>query len=216
MYVKRIGNVMPRRTHDDSLKTKKNILASAQRLFTRRGFERTSLSDIAKYAGVTRGAIYWHFENKEHFSLNLLNEASDVNESDPLGKFKTWLGGIVEDQNIKFMNSPFMSMMIAIVNGSSGNKSLRDKFLEKNAHRHECFAMVLKNAIAKKQLPTNLDISAAVEHLGVFFVGYMHQARMNLADEVKKNFAFYVDLEMETISHITKDALNKKSLMQHL
>lgn len=162
MYVKRIGNVMPRRTHDDSLKTKKNILASAQRLFTRRGFERTSLSDIAKYAGVTRGAIYWHFENKEelliclidsieqdHFSLNLLNEASDVNESDPLGKFKTWLGGIVEDQNIKFMNSPFMSMMIAIVNGSSGNKSLRDKFLEKNAHRHECFAMVLKNAIAK-------------------------------------------------------------------
>lgn len=46
---------MPRRTHDDSLETKKNILASAQRLFTRRGFERTSLSDIAKYLGVTRG-----------------------------------------------------------------------------------------------------------------------------------------------------------------
>lgn len=70
--------------------------------------------------------------------------------------------------------------------------------------------MVLKNAIAKKQLPANLDISAAVEHLGVFFVGYMHQTRMNLADEIKKNFSFYVDLEMETISHITKDALNKK------
>lgn len=214
---------MPRRTHDDSLETKKNILASAQRLFTRRGFERTSLSDIAKYAGVTRGAIYWHFENKEElllclidsleqdqFSVNLLNEASDVNETDPLGKFKSWLGGIVEDQNIKFMNSAFMSMMIAIMNGSSGNQSLRDKFLEKIAQKHECFAMVLKNAIAKKQLPANLDISAAVEHLGVFFVGYMHQTRMNLADEIKKNFAFYVDLEMETISHITKDALNKK------
>ena len=108
------------------------------------------------------------------------------------------------------MNSPFMSMMIAIMNGSSGNQSLRDKFLEKNAQRHACFAMVLKNAIAKKQLPPNLDISAAVEHLGVFFVGYMHQTRMNLADEIKKNFAFYVDLEMETISHITKDALSKK------
>ncbi len=78
----------------DSLETKKNILASAQRLFARRGFERTSLSDIAKYAGVTRGAIYWHFENKEElllclidsleqdqFSVNLLNEASDVNET---------------------------------------------------------------------------------------------------------------------------------------
>ena len=64
---------MPRRTHDDSLETKKNILASAQRLFTRRGFERTSLSDIAKYAGVTRGAIYWHFENKEELLLCLID-----------------------------------------------------------------------------------------------------------------------------------------------
>ncbi len=213
---------MPRRTHEDSQETKKNILASAQRLFTRRGFERTSLSDIAKYAGVTRGAIYWHFENKEElllclvdsleqdqFSLNLLNDACDVNEPNPLGKFKSWLEGIVEDQNIKFMNSPFMSMMIAIMNGSSGNQSLRDKFLKKNTQRHECFAMILKNAIAKRQLPIDLDIMAAVEHLGIFFIGYMHQTRMNLADEIKKNFSFYVDLELATISHITKDSLNK-------
>lgn len=212
---------MPRRTHEDSQETKKNILASAQRLFTRRGFERTSLSDIAKYAGVTRGAIYWHFENKEElllclvdsleqdqFSLNLLNDACDVNEPNPLGKFKSWLEGIVEDQNIKFMNSPFMSMMIAIMNGSSGNQSLRDKFLKKNTQRHECFAMILKNAIAKRQLPIDLDIMAAVEHLGIFFIGYMHQTRMNLADEIKKNFSFYVDLELATISHITKDSLN--------
>lgn len=213
---------MPRRTHEDSQETKKNILASAQRLFTRRGFERTSLSDIAKYAGVTRGAIYWHFENKEElllclvdsleqdqFSLNLLNDACDVNEPNPLGKFKSWLEGIVEDQNIKFMNSPFMSMMIAIMNGSSGNQSLRDKFLKKNTQRHECFAMILKNAIAKRQLPIDLDIMAAVEHLGIFFIGYMHQTRMNLADEIKKNFSFYVDLELAAISHITKDSLNK-------
>ena len=29
------------------------------------GFDRTSLSAIAKAAGVTRGAIYWHFEDKK-------------------------------------------------------------------------------------------------------------------------------------------------------
>ena len=69
--------------------------------------------------------------------------------------------------------------------------------------------MILKNAIAKRQLPIDLDIMAAVEHLGIFFIGYMHQTRMNLADEIKKNFSFYVDLELATISHITKDSLNK-------
>ena len=60
---------MPRRTQEDSQATRRKILESAQRLFTRRGYERTSLSDIAKYAGVTRGAIYWHFENKEETVL---------------------------------------------------------------------------------------------------------------------------------------------------
>ena len=44
---------MARHSHDDAQKTRKAILDSALRLFSRRGFERTSLSDIAKYAGVT-------------------------------------------------------------------------------------------------------------------------------------------------------------------
>ena len=65
---------MPKRTYEDSLVTKQNILNSAKRLFSRRGYERTSLSDVAKYAGVTRGAIYWHFSSKE----DLLKEIEDI------------------------------------------------------------------------------------------------------------------------------------------
>ena len=43
---------MPKRTHEDSLETKRNILSSAKRLFSIRGYERTSLSDIAKYCDI--------------------------------------------------------------------------------------------------------------------------------------------------------------------
>ena len=64
---------MPRKTHDDSLETRKRILESALRLFSRRGFERTSLSDIAKYSNVTRGAIYWHFESSLHSPVLIEN-----------------------------------------------------------------------------------------------------------------------------------------------
>ena len=39
---------MPKRTYEDSLVTKQNILNCAKRLFSRRGYERTSLSDVAK------------------------------------------------------------------------------------------------------------------------------------------------------------------------
>lgn len=55
---------MVRRTKADAELTRETILDAAELLFAERGIEQTSLEDIAKAAGVTRGAVYWHFENK--------------------------------------------------------------------------------------------------------------------------------------------------------
>ena len=53
-----------RRTKDESEKTRRQILTAAREEFGRRGVTRTTLEHIARAAGVTRGAIYWHFANK--------------------------------------------------------------------------------------------------------------------------------------------------------
>lgn len=55
---------MARRTKEESLATRDLILDAAERVFQRRGVARTSLQEIAQEAGLTRGAIYWHFQNK--------------------------------------------------------------------------------------------------------------------------------------------------------
>lgn len=55
---------MARRTRDQALATRNTILDTAERVFSERGVSHTSLADIAAAAGVTRGAIYWHFKNK--------------------------------------------------------------------------------------------------------------------------------------------------------
>jgi TetR/AcrR family acrAB operon transcriptional repressor len=55
---------MPRRTKEDALATRLQLLEAAQRVFVENGVSRTSLQDIAQAAGVSRGAIYWHFKNK--------------------------------------------------------------------------------------------------------------------------------------------------------
>lgn len=55
---------MARRTKEDALVTRNLLLDAAERVFQRRGVSRTSLQEIAQEAGLTRGAIYWHFENK--------------------------------------------------------------------------------------------------------------------------------------------------------
>ena len=53
-----------------ALDTKNSILDAAEDVFNDRGYSQTSLNEIAETAGVTRGAIYWHFKNKE----DLFNE----------------------------------------------------------------------------------------------------------------------------------------------
>ncbi|WP_206953964.1 TetR family transcriptional regulator [Trinickia acidisoli] len=55
---------MVRRTKEEALQTRHRILDAAEQVFYDKGVSRTSLADIAAQAGVTRGAIYWHFANK--------------------------------------------------------------------------------------------------------------------------------------------------------
>jgi TetR/AcrR family transcriptional regulator, acrAB operon repressor len=55
---------MVRRTKEDAQVTRNRILDTAVEVFNHKGVSQTSLNDIAKEAGVTRGAIYWHFDNK--------------------------------------------------------------------------------------------------------------------------------------------------------
>lgn len=53
-----------RRRKCDAEQTRSNLLDAAERVFHRRGVSHTSLCEIAGEAGVTRGAFYWHFNNK--------------------------------------------------------------------------------------------------------------------------------------------------------
>ncbi|MET4697458.1 TetR/AcrR family transcriptional repressor of mexAB-oprM operon [Constrictibacter sp. MBR-5] len=53
-----------RRTKEDAARTREQLLDAAESLFLEKGVSRTSLEEIARAAGMTRGAIYWHFRNK--------------------------------------------------------------------------------------------------------------------------------------------------------
>jgi TetR/AcrR family acrAB operon transcriptional repressor len=55
---------MVRKTKEEALLTRGSLLDAAERLFQVQGVAGTSLHDIAVAAGVTRGAVYWHFKDK--------------------------------------------------------------------------------------------------------------------------------------------------------
>ena len=66
---------MPRRTKAEAKQTKTILLEAALRVFHRKGYSRSTLEDIAREAGVTRGAVHWHFKNKadilEHLGTDM-------------------------------------------------------------------------------------------------------------------------------------------------
>ena len=65
---------MARKTKEDALKTRKRILASALSLFSAKGYDRTTFTDIAARLKMTKGAVYWHFESKEALLLALVDK----------------------------------------------------------------------------------------------------------------------------------------------
>jgi len=88
-----------RRTKDEAQETRSRILDAAERVFSEHGVSRTSLEDIAQAAGVTRGAIYWHFKDKGDLFEAMVNRvtlpleamvarSSDESVGDPLASLK--------------------------------------------------------------------------------------------------------------------------------
>lgn len=106
---------MARRTKEEALETRNHILDMAERVFLEKGVSRTSLDDIAAAAGVTRGAIYWHFKNKADLFDALMQRVSlpleevtpnpDGGVEDPLGEVRALalrvIGRVTGDPQIR-------------------------------------------------------------------------------------------------------------------
>ncbi|WP_411072565.1 ScbR family autoregulator-binding transcription factor [Streptomyces sp. cmx-4-25] len=55
------------------IRTRRTILESAAAVFAERGYERTTIGEILVRAGVTKGALYFHFASKEELALGVLD-----------------------------------------------------------------------------------------------------------------------------------------------
>ena len=71
-----ITSIMARRTKEEAQATRSQLLDTAEVVFREKGVSRTTLTDIASAAGVTRGAIYWHFENKADLFVAMCDRAT--------------------------------------------------------------------------------------------------------------------------------------------
>ncbi len=166
--------------------THSEIIEAAEELFSTHGYENTSVQDIADKCGMTKGALYHHFESKEdllehicaaHYDL-LLSAAlpiiSDVS-SGWLERFKKVIGVM---RGIGLEKKSFVSEYLSI-RENSDNHILKDRLqkYDRNLYR-ETIAPLLDEA--QEQGECRFETPAKL--MAVF----IHQLDLAVTDEINR------------------------------
>lgn len=113
--------------------TRKQILDASLRLFSERGFARSTVRDIARQAGITDAAIYYHFQSKRELLEALveergivagLHQLERVSADLPLHETLLWMArGAI---NIMDENRDFLRLII--MEGLGGDESALEQY----------------------------------------------------------------------------------------
>jgi TetR/AcrR family transcriptional regulator, cholesterol catabolism regulator len=68
---------MPRETALDS---RQEILRTAARLFQQRGYDATSMNDVAAALKLSKGGLYHHFQSKDEILFEIMNHAMEITQ----------------------------------------------------------------------------------------------------------------------------------------
>ncbi|MBC7681851.1 MAG: TetR family transcriptional regulator [Ferruginibacter sp.] len=177
---------MVRKTKEDAEHTYAALLEAAEQMFFDKGVAHTTLADIASAAGMTRGAIYWHFKDKGALLQalfaqatlpmeNMLAEATAYIATDPLGALRH----MCLQALITLAGSPRQQRVFSILFHKCENVGEVAGVLEHElACRDECLAKfedILQQAITQGQLPPDTDVFLSLQTLHNFTMGTMRE-----------------------------------------
>ncbi|WP_122314448.1 TetR family transcriptional regulator [Pseudomonas cichorii] len=177
---------MVRRTKEEAQVTRSQILQAAEQAFYERGVARTTLADIATLAGVTRGAIYWHFTNKAELVQAMLDSlkepledmaqaSENEEEADPLGWMRKLLVRVFHDVAL---DPKIRRINEILLHKCEFTDEMCDFRRQRQANAylcHERIGLALSNAVRQGQLPASLDITRAAVCLFSYINGVMYQ-----------------------------------------
>ena len=177
---------MVRKTREAALATKEALIDAAEQVFRREGVSRTSLAEIAAEAGVTRGAIYWHFRDKAELLDAMcartvlpldaaFARAGDAARADPLGTLRK----LAVDALAQLARDPRTQAVFEILfHKCEFVGELAQRNAAQHVDRSECLCTVehlFDLAIAKGQLPPDTDTRLCTNMMHAYVIGLMHE-----------------------------------------
>ena len=216
---------MVRRTKEEALQTRNRILDAAEQVFYAKGVSRTSLADIAAHAGVTRGAIYWHFENKGDLFTAMFDRVllpldelkarpADGADDDPLARLATVLKWCLQAAStdprrrrvfdILFLKCEFVEEMGPV-------KERHQTSMREGVGKIEEDLIL---AVEKGQLPADLDTRRSALYLHAFVGGFLRDTLLlPAADDFASHIDAFIDACIDALS--MSRALRKTQAGRH-
>lgn len=160
---------MSRKTKEEAERTRARILASALSLFVKKGYERTTFTDIAARLKMTKGAVYWHFETKEALLVALVKEMLEkfqrrLEEFLPKGELTfTAVADMMVQTATRITEDPkgaafFMLMKTQIRWGADSMAETREKLLSRSMNGpYHTFIRAVENDIAANRVRKDVN-----------------------------------------------------------
>src|SRR4051812_33686288 len=177
---------MVRRTKEAAAATREQLLEAAERVFRECGVTRTSLDHIANAAGVTRGAVYWHFRDK----IDLF-DAMCARATSPMQTLLERSADDARDGALATLRALCVHALTHLATDPRAQAFFEIIFhkseligeMEQLSQRHEreCsgarnrIAAILRRAVAQRELPADTDASIAAHAVHACVIGLMHE-----------------------------------------
>jgi len=105
--------------------TRDKILSVANKLFSRFGFHKTSMDEIAKISRKAKGSLYYHFASKEDLFKEVVSKE--------ILNLKAQLSNVIQNEKLNAsekINSYFIVRMEVLHNASNYHETIKADFFE--------------------------------------------------------------------------------------
>ncbi|MDP2313418.1 MAG: TetR family transcriptional regulator [Pseudomonadota bacterium] len=200
---------MARRSKEDSLETRERLLDAALEVFHARGASGPSLSDIAALAGVTRGAVYVHFENKADLFSALCERTllpmdavrcEEAGAKGPLARLRALCAYQMHQTATDPRYRKMSDILFFRCEHNEENRAIIERRRERRGQCINARRALGAEAMAAGELPPDLDLDRAIALLQAGVMGVIREwlwdpAQFDLAAEADP----YADALIEMI-----------------
>lgn len=176
---------MARKTREGAAATREALLDAAESVFRVKGVANATLADVAQAAGLTRGAVYWHFRDKGEMLAAMCERASL-----PMEAMIACCGSNLKLTPLAILRNNAVQGLTRLARDSrtqavfdvvSNNCEATDELAPLNDRRRlndegcrQHVLGLLGRAVDEGALPPDTDLAMAAEICKAFMLGVMH------------------------------------------